>query len=321
MTDQYLSEEKEEGLAFSQRIEERVKEGFIPDLRRAVRCDYFYKSFWRDPQFIKLFLGEVVDTYLRMLAQYGGSHLRILDVGCGAGYVSLELARAGHHVLAIDVAESCIEVAKKTLETNPYKEGFGSLEYRVAPFRSISGTYDVILFSGVLHHFAGAEEGVRRAVDLLSTNGLILCYEPCHEQWRMEDAAQVALIRVLLSLTGNWYESFIETDLYKDQEKLASYIRDIHVEYVTERDQDEPGQSPHDNSSTGDEILMVLRKYLVELEYKGGFSFIYRLLGGLRGPDHVVSALADFLAAYDQLAVNKGFMNPNGFYFIGRKVT
>lgn len=319
--EQMFHEEEEEGLAFSQRIKERVNAGFIPDLRRQQRCEYFYKSFWRDPQFTRLYMGDIVNEYLRMLRQHGSENLRVLDVGCGAGYVSLELARAGHHVLGIDIAEGCIEIARKTLEENPYRDKFGSLEYQVMPFRNMTGTFDAVLFSGTLHHFTSPEKDVRKAVELLAPSGLVLCYEPCHEQWRMEDAAQVALMRMLMSLTGHWYESFMDTDIYMDQEKFEAYIRDIHIEYLTERDKHEQGQSPHDNSSTGEEIIEALRKHTVELEYKPGFSFIYRLLGGLRGPDYVVSALARFLTAYDKVSVKKGFMKPNGFYFIGRKAS
>lgn len=316
-----LTHEAEEAPAFNERIEERVRAGFIPDLRRAVRCEYFFKSFWRAPQFIGLYLGEMVGVYLRMLRQYGGANSRILDVGCGAGYISLELARAGHQVIGIDVAESCIEVARRTLASNPFTEGFGSLEYSVAPFRNVGGIYEMVLFSGTLHHFDDPEKAVIKALDLLPAGGLVMCYEPCHEEWRMEDAAQVALIRMLLSLTGHWYEPFIDTDVYRDERKFESFIKDVHVEYVTEQDKDERGQSPHDNSSTGREILDALRKHLVELEYKPGVSFIYRLLGGIRGADDVVPALADFLALYDKVAVANGFMRPNGFFFIGRKAS
>jgi hypothetical protein len=46
-----------EGIAFDARIRERVAAGLIPDLRRAVKCEYFYKSFWRDPHYIDLYLG------------------------------------------------------------------------------------------------------------------------------------------------------------------------------------------------------------------------------------------------------------------------
>jgi SAM-dependent methyltransferase len=314
-----LPHEAEEAPAFNQRIEERVRAGFVPDLRRAVRCEYFYKSFWRDPQFVRLYLGDMVATYLRMLRQYGGSALKILDVGCGAGYISLELARAGHHVVGIDVARSCIDVARKTLASNTFTDGFGSLEYRVAPFRTMEGPFDVVLFSGALHHFEDPGNEVARAREMLSADGFVLCYEPCHEQWRLEDAAQVALMRMLLSLTGHWYEPFIDSDVYRSDEQFAAFIRDVHVEYSTEQDKNERGQSPHDNSSTGDEILAALREHLVELEYKAGVSFIYRLLGGLRGPDDVVAALAECLSRYDRIAVDSGFMRPNGFFFVGRR--
>src|SRR3979409_456485 len=87
-------DETAEAEAFNQRIEERVDSGFIPDIRRAVQCDYFYKSFWCHPRFIRLYEGKPIETYLRLLRQHGGERLRILDVGGGAGYVSWEIAPA-----------------------------------------------------------------------------------------------------------------------------------------------------------------------------------------------------------------------------------
>jgi len=311
---------KVEAAAFDQRIEERVNAGFVPDLRQAVKCSYFYKSFWRDPHFVKLYLGEMVDTMLAMLQAHAGANLRILDAGCGAGYVSLEFARAGHHVVGIDISERCIEVAKEYLELNPFRDQFGSLQYYVMPFDQATGVYDCILFSGFLHHLPVVEEAICKGIELLSPGGLILCCEPCHDEWRKEDAAQVALIRGLLSLTGYWYESSLGTHLHKSEENLETYIEEVYVEYVTERDKHEVGgQSPNDNLSSGQEILAVLRNHLEEVEYRLGVSFIYRLLGGLRGSDAVVYKIADFLAMYDKYSVGKGLLKPNGFYFLGKK--
>lgn len=143
------SELNAEATAFNQRIEERINAGFIPDLRRSVKCEYFYKSFWRDPHFIKLILGERVDVFMDMLHKYSYKGAKILDVGCGPGYISLELARAGYHVVGIDIAEKAIEVARKTLESNYFKDGFGSLEYQVIPFEKANGIYDVIFFQAL----------------------------------------------------------------------------------------------------------------------------------------------------------------------------
>ena len=137
----------EEAKAFDKRISERTKAGFVPDLRRAVKCDYFYKSFWRDPQFIDLYLGLINQGYLDLLRTYCSKNATILDVGCGAGYMSLELARNGYNISAFDISSDCIETAKQVLASNPYKDTFGSLDYKVMALHEAEGQYDVVLFS------------------------------------------------------------------------------------------------------------------------------------------------------------------------------
>ena len=309
---------EEEAQAFNSRISERVAAGFIPDLRRAVKCDYFYKSFWRDPQFIDLYLGKINREYLDLLGKHCGQAKSILDVGCGAGYMSLELARNGYHVDAIDISDRCIEEARAVLDGNPYKDGFGSLRYHVMPLHEAEGAYDVVLFSVSLHHMTDLDGALRKARALLKPGGHLLCYEPCHDRWQLSDAAQVMLIRGLLALTGHWYDrDEVPRDMESDAE-LLRMTQDVHEEYFHERDKSEAGQSPHDNESSGAEMLEALRRNFTELETRPGHSFIYRLLGGIRGGEDEIRKLSDFIAAYDRFAVASGFMNPNGFYFIGR---
>jgi len=309
-----------EARAFNQRISQRRAAGFIPDLRRAVKCGYFYKSFWRDPHFVKLYLGSNVDIYLKWLKKYGGTNSKILDVGCGAGYISLELARAGYQVTGIDIAEQAIKAARETLAANPFKKNFGSLQYKVTTLEKVSGSYDAVLFSGVLHHLNQVNAVLRKSIQLLKPGGLLLSSEPLHDQWRLEDAAQVALIRGLLSLTGCWHEKSLGDFLAKSEKNIFQYVKDVHLEYVTERDKEEKGgQSPYDNSTAGTVILKSLRQNFRQLEYQNGPAFIYRLLGGLRGPDKKTHQLADFIAFYEKLAVRKGYLRPNGFFFVGRK--
>ena len=151
------------------------------------------------------------------------------------------------------------------------------------------------------------------AHDLLPQGGNILCYEPCHDKFTNADAAIVGLIRGILSLTGNWYD---ENDVI-GFDKIA---KDICYEFVMERDKNEPdGQSPHDLESDGDEIIEALRKRFQEVELRSGHSFIYRLLGGIRGSDDQIKNLAEHIAAYDRYAVKNGYINPNHFFFLGQK--
>lgn len=309
----------EEAKAFDERISERVNAGFIPDIRRAVKCEYFYKSFWRDPQFIALYLGKTIEAYLELLVRYSRPGATILDIGCGAGYVSLELARNGYHVTAFDISSACISQAERMLSQNPYREGFGSLKYSVMELDHAFGNYDVVLFSGVLHHMTDLTRALDKAHTLLNPNGTILCYEPCHDRWTYADAAQVALIRGILSITQHWYESDAIISQISDERTLEHLIAEIYEEYVEERDKHEGGQSPHDNEYDGAEMLYGLRSRFDELETRLGHSFIYRILGGIRGNEQIIAKLADFLALYDRLAVKNGHMNPNGFFFIGQK--
>jgi len=310
---------QEEAATFDRRIEERTSAGFVPDLRRAVKCEHFYKSFWRDPHYIDLYLGDMLRTYLDLLGKYCPRGASILDVGCGAGYFSLELARHGYRVHAVDISAACIREARRVAADNPYTDGFGSLRYEVSEFGATSGQYDVVMFGGSLHHLVDLEASVAHAADLLAPGGHVLCYEPCHERWQKADAAQVALIRGLLALTGHWY-SHEDDHLLNAATGLEILTQEVHDEFVFERDKNEPGgQSPHDNESDGRSILDALHRHFGETEVRPGFSFIYRVLGGLRGRDETTHAIAGLLAAYDRLCVTNGYMNPNGFFFIGRR--
>ncbi len=309
---------QQEAEAFNSRISERETHGFIPDLRRAAKCEYFYKSFWRDPHFVDLYLGENVRIFLKLLREFGSPGMRILDAGCGSGYISLELARNGYHVTGIDIAEKAIVSANRTLETNPFKEGFGSLKYEVASLDNITGTFDAIFFSGILHHFADPSEILQKALLLLGSGGLVICHEPVHERFGQADAAQVALIRGLLAQAGCWYDSQL-AERAKSIESFDSLVDEIQTEYITERDPNETAQSPNDLSSTGQSILQALRKQTAEVHYSDGASFIYRLLGGIRGPDEVIHKIADFVTSYERYAVKRGFLQPNHFFFAGKK--
>ncbi|MGJ8682419.1 class I SAM-dependent methyltransferase [Paraglaciecola sp.] len=314
-----------EAEAFNSRITERSQAGFIADLRRNVRCEYFYKSFWRDPKFTDLYVGEMNRNYLRLVSQNLGPNQRILDVGCGAGYFSLELAREGHYVTGIDIADKAIDTAQKVLDQNPYKDKFGSLEYRVSSIEELldsdlqANQYDAVLFSGVLHHLEDIDSILKMAKTLLSDGGIVLGHEPCHENWTQSDASVVALIRCLLALTNSWHEEIDELLPQYDESSLEQLVSDIKTEYVEERDKTEGGQSPHDNTFNGKQIIESVRANFDLLEETPSSSFIYRVLGGIRNNIETEHKLAEFLASFDKFGVKNKIINPNYFYFCARK--
>jgi 2-polyprenyl-3-methyl-5-hydroxy-6-metoxy-1,4-benzoquinol methylase len=66
------------------------------------------------------YLSEIEDRRYRwhyhlrdLFNQLQGSHGQLLEVGCGIGVDSIQLARCGFDVTAVDLTESAIEVASR----------------------------------------------------------------------------------------------------------------------------------------------------------------------------------------------------------------
>lgn len=76
---------------------------------------------------------------------------RILDVGCGGGILSEALAREGAHVLAIDLSQASLEVARQHAST----QGL-NIEYRYESVEEIArknpGSFDVLTCMEMLEH-------------------------------------------------------------------------------------------------------------------------------------------------------------------------
>src|SRR5213080_1705482 len=134
-------------------------------------------SLWRQPYLIEL---TYADNFRRVEDSIHGRSLRILEVGCGTGFMSLALARMGHAVVGVDVDERLIRVARRGMETDPYSKTRCDLPYEAADFNKWSdaaGTYDIVLFSRVLHDLPHPRSILSRAHRLLKNRGRLVCLE------------------------------------------------------------------------------------------------------------------------------------------------
>jgi len=308
---------KAEAEAYDSRALEREANGFIPDLQKIKRNEYFYKSFWRDPVFADLYIGEMLRQYLKYIENFSNPSSRILDLGCGQGYFSLELARRGFKVVGVDISSQSIEIAKKTALSAKIDPEL--LRYEVMDVDAIDqlGCFDIVLCSGVLHHFEDIKQALSKIKMVLEkNNGILISHEPQHDYFKTRDASFVAAIRQLLAILGFWYEDKIAIS---DIETFESFSKDIHSEYVLERDASESAQSPNDLEHDRDDILPIVKNDFDILDIYQSSSFIYRLIGGLRHPEiKKEHELAKFLAIVDRALVNNGALAANYFYFCAR---
>lgn len=99
----------------------------------------------------------------------------ILDVGCGEGLLSIELAEKGAKVLGIDPNFSAIETAKNN--------GANVLAKDIFDFKAETETYDAILFSRSLHHIFPIEKALNKCYHLLKKTADSLLKNLMWKRW------------------------------------------------------------------------------------------------------------------------------------------
>ena len=62
--------------------------------------------------------------------------LKIIDIGCGTGRHSIELAKRGYKVIGIDLSESQLERAKEKAKTQNLQIDFQKYDARNLPFKN-----------------------------------------------------------------------------------------------------------------------------------------------------------------------------------------
>jgi magnesium-protoporphyrin O-methyltransferase len=93
---------------------------------------------------------EMRDTLLGWLPQdlHGA---RVLDAGCGTGALAVEAARRGAEVVAIDIAQTLVDLAR---ERTPRDLGRGSIDFRVGDMLDPAlGQFDHVVAMDSLIHY------------------------------------------------------------------------------------------------------------------------------------------------------------------------
>lgn len=99
-------------------------------------------------------------SWQRLFAEViGDKCLDVLDVGCGPGIVSMQLADLGHHVTALDFSEGMLEAARKNAADNGLDIVFHQGDAEGLPFHDSS--FDVLVSDYVLWTLPHPERALR----------------------------------------------------------------------------------------------------------------------------------------------------------------
>jgi ubiquinone/menaquinone biosynthesis C-methylase UbiE len=262
-------------------------------------------SLWRQPYLIEL---TYADNFRLIEDSIRGRNLKILEVGCGTGFMSLELARMGHDVVGIDPDQKIIRIARRTMETDPYSKTRGSLRYEVADFNKwsdIPGKHDVVLFSRVLHDLPHPRKILSRAHHFLKKRGRLICLEYAYDRMDRRAATWLYQIRRALELTG-WYSSHLPEDPKKGVDNIMKenlYGRTEHI-------------------NTFEEMKHPLEQLFVKERLSWHCYHCWDVFRDMRIPDQKrEKALASLFKGMEQLLIDSGEIQPVLFRFVGTKAS
>jgi len=108
---------------------------------------------------------------------------KVLDLGCGEGLASVQLAHAGAEVMGLDISPESIAVARRRADVNNVM-----VDCRVANIETDelgSAQYDVVWCNDVLHHIVPSLDLVIRKVkEALKPGGQFIAREPvAYARW------------------------------------------------------------------------------------------------------------------------------------------
>lgn len=303
---------EKEAAAFDKQALERIQNGFVPDLRRLKKVDWFYNNVWRDPEFAKIHWFPRIKNIIEHAKKSGS---KVLEVGCGLGMLSLEFARHGLEVTGVDLSPKSIEIAKHYKEANPFKGNFGSLRYICADFKEIEFEkeyFDSVVFFRTFHHIPDPERTVQKVSSILALGGKIILSEPVRAHFTMESALLAGILRIILP-TWIPYSEKLKRDW--NEGDWNQEIHDIFEEYVIKGKYE---QSPMDNTTnSSEEIVKSIKKHFMIIEENYYDAFVDKIIGGLRG--EYKYELANFLSFLDKYIIENGFLPPTSLELVGTK--
>lgn len=95
---------------------------------------------------------------------------RVLDVGCGPGIWTRELARRGYDVSAIDLTTAAVEMTRRSLDLFGLKADVQQGDAENLPFADAS--FDAVVSHGVIHHTPDTERCVAEIARVLRSGGI-----------------------------------------------------------------------------------------------------------------------------------------------------
>lgn len=155
-----------------------------------------------------------------------GYRAEILDMGCGGGFLSNDLALAGHSVTGIDLSTSSLKVAESRDRTHKVRYLHGDV-YQV-PFPSES--FDVVAAMDLLEHVSDPRKVIAEANRVLRPGGLFF-----FNTFNKNPLSWLVVIKGMEWFVKNTPKDYHVYSLFINPNKLRGWMDDIGLETMAIR--------------------------------------------------------------------------------------
>jgi 2-polyprenyl-3-methyl-5-hydroxy-6-metoxy-1,4-benzoquinol methylase len=306
---------KQEAKAFDKIATQKQRIKFNPDLRSDKVNTFFYNNPWRYPLTRKLTIRKKVDFVLANCSK----KQKVVDVGCGLGTLSLELARKGVYVEAIDISDRSLNYAKNYAKKSLKKNELLHINFKKVQIEnyikdSKDGTIDRFIFFRTLHHLPNPEILFKKIKSKLKKKGKIIIVEP----FRSSISYTSGLIAYLVRQLAMTWVSYDKKLKLKNTNDIKKGISNILKEYRYVLDKKGYDQSPMDNiTSDPDKVISALKKNFVIEKIETEDSFKDKIIGGIRGKNS--DQIIKFIDLFDDFLIKQKIIKGTTYKIVAKK--
>jgi 2-polyprenyl-3-methyl-5-hydroxy-6-metoxy-1,4-benzoquinol methylase len=203
-----------------------LKEKVLEENRRVHALEnQLYLS--RHPEQTNFFQNFIVEKTLDHICCDLDANAKVLDLGCGTGYLFLRFLRRGFDVTGLDLSSEMIQVLKDSVSENEKKRAHLAVGDVDEFFEKNQEEFDLVVFSAVLHHLFDYEMVLKKACQRLKAGTkLMIFFEPLKQP--VASSISYALHRGLSWIDENSYRlemSIRKIPLLEDEYHHSDYQR------------------------------------------------------------------------------------------------
>jgi ubiquinone/menaquinone biosynthesis C-methylase UbiE/uncharacterized protein YbaR (Trm112 family) len=147
---------------------------------------------------------------------------RVLEIGCGSGRQTLPLTERGANVVAVDLSESMLSLARRKLTAGGRAAQADFVAASAENLPIADDSFDACVIFGSLHHFADPPAVLRKAAAVLRPGGRFYLLEPHNSPVRF-------IFDWLMRVRPLWEEEAADEPLF-DEPQFRGWLEPHQIE-------------------------------------------------------------------------------------------